>query len=97
LQRPIQARVLFDRLVLDTFVEDEGEDRRRRVNRRVAEEEHAVVDLDRDVEVDQGEDGLDERNDHSSVDDELTQRSSPFVGQSSVPDDQPHEILEASH
>ena len=58
--------------VADIFVEHERENRQTSVEGRVTKEQVSIVDGDSHEEVDAGEDGLDEGNDHTSVDNELT-------------------------
>ena len=45
-----------------------------------------IVDRNGDKEVDDSENSLNERNDHTSVDNELSELTGSLIGQSSVPE-----------
>ena len=72
--------------VADILIEHEREDGQTSVEGRVTEEQVSIVDGDSHEEVDASEDGLNEGNNHTSVDDELTQGGTPLVGQTTMPD-----------
>ena len=78
----------------DVLVEHEREDWETRIDGRVTEEQVPVVDWNRHEEVQASEDGLDEGNDHATMDDELTERGGALVGEPAMPDDQPLDVAE---
>ena len=70
----------------DVLVEHERENWEARIDGRVTEEQVPVVDGNRHEEVQASEDGLDERDDHATMNDELTERRGALVGEPAVPD-----------
>ena len=68
----IELRELFDFVLVDVLIEDDAEDGEHGVDGGVAQHQVAVVDRDGDGVEDQGEDGLDDRDYQSSMDDELS-------------------------
>lgn len=75
----VEGREAVDLAIRDVFVEDEREDWEARVDSRVTEDKVTVVDRDGHEEVEAGEDGLDEGDDHAAMDHELRQGSAPLV------------------
>lgn len=73
LQSLVKWRELHDRVSIDVFIEDEGEDGERGVDGGVAQHEEAVVDGDGHEEEDHREQGLDHCYDQASVDYELAE------------------------
>lgn len=68
----VELRELFDFVFVDVLVEDDAEDGEHGIDGGVTEHEIAVVDGDGDGVEDQGEDSLDDGDDETSMDDELS-------------------------
>ena len=84
----------FNLALRDIFVENEGEDGETRVNSRVTKDQISVVNGDCDEEVEAGEYSLDERNNHATMHDELTECGRSLVRQSTVPYDKLFDVAE---
>lgn len=94
LQGLVQLGELSYFFLWHVLVEDYAENGEHCVDGCVAEHEVAVVDRNGDRVEDEGENALDDGDDKSTVDDELGHDRSVLVGESSVPQDKPREVLE---
>jgi len=75
-------------------VENNREDGQTRISRRVTQHQHAVVDRNSDEVENEGEDGLDHRDNETAMDDELGENGRALVRQATVPQDKPAKLLE---
>ena len=71
LQGAIESWVLFDLFECDIFIHDKREHWEHGVDSRVAKNQEPVVDRYINEEEDASKDGLDERDDHATMDNEL--------------------------
>lgn len=86
--------VLHHHVNTDIVIEHEREDWQTSVDRCVTKDQHTVVDRNGDIVEDTGEDGLDDRDDQASMNDELGEYGRAFVAKTSMPQDQAAELLE---
>jgi len=81
--------------IRDVLIENKGEHWETRVDRGVTHDEVAVVDGNRDEEVETSEDCLDKGDNHATMDNELGQGGASLIGQTTVPDDQLFDVAES--
>jgi len=92
----VERRELEDRVDVSILVEHEREDGQVGVDGRVTEHEVSIVDWDSNEVEHYGEKSLDDGDDETSVEHELSQYCGASVRKSSVPQDEFLELLELS-
>ena len=93
----IQRRILHANFHADIMVEDKREHWQASVHGSITKNEHAVVNGNGDEVEDAREDGLDDGDDETTMDDELREYSWTLVAESTVPKDQSAEMFELSN
>lgn len=94
LQSGVQRWVFHDNFDAHVMVEHEGEDGEAGVDGRVAEDQHAIIYGYCDEVEHAWEDSLNDRNNQTSVNYELSKDSWTFVAESTVPKDQSSKLFE---
>ena len=94
LKRGVEWRILHDNVDADVVVEHEGEHGQARVHRRVAQDQHAVVDWDGDEVEHAREDCLDHGDDKAAMDHELRKDSTALVTEAAMPQNQASKLFE---